>query len=153
MNIFQYFYPFHAAHRNNDEVNTMQTLCFDTTPAASLHLLLNAHQLISLRNVRNTAMELSRGSAWVTFERDGLDYFLKAGERLRLPDKGRAVIEALEDADLQILSTSEQPLAQAGADVLPQNPPSGTKQTYPPGCWRNTVRPQMPERVGLEMTF
>ena len=46
-----------------------------------------------------------RGEVWITQERDFQDYVLKAGEVFIITQRGSVVVEALEDAAIQVTSS------------------------------------------------
>jgi hypothetical protein len=134
-----------------DEV-VMQTLSLSLEHGAGLRMLLAPHQLLSTRNAHGRALEILRGSVWVTFERDGYDHFLLPGERLPIPASGRALIEALEESDLRFMDgrpTEKKPPQHA--EKLANTRPN--LQVYPASCWRNFVGGLSTQRMNIDAPF
>jgi quercetin dioxygenase-like cupin family protein len=134
-----------------DEV-VMQTLSLSLEHGAGLRMLLAPHQLLSTHNAHGGALEILRGSVWVTFERDGYDHFLRPGERLPIPASGRALIEALEESDLRFVDGSPaKKKAPPHAEELAYTRPN--LQVYPPSCWRNFVSGRSTQRMNIDAPF
>ena len=72
-----------------------------TTP--KLEMLLHSHQLLTLNNSRhNVAIECKEGVVWVTAAGEYEDYVLSAGKRYEPKTRGEVVIEAINEACLDI---------------------------------------------------
>jgi hypothetical protein len=68
-----------------------------------VELLLHPHQLISLDNVQHKmAIECKNGVIWVTCSGEHQDYILRAGRFYVPKTKGTVVIEAVDDACVDI---------------------------------------------------
>lgn len=71
--------------------------------AHKLELLLKKHQLLTLNETQpKMAIECKQGVIWVTHSGERQDYLLRAGRHYIPKDKGRVVIEAIDDACLDI---------------------------------------------------
>lgn len=68
-----------------------------------IELLLKRKQLLSLNEVQpGMAIECKQGVIWVTSTGDYTDHMLNAGERFQPRRSGDVVIEAIDDACLNI---------------------------------------------------
>jgi hypothetical protein len=68
-----------------------------------IELLLKKHQLLSLNEAQpKMAIECKNGVLWVTHSGEGQDYMLRAGRRYESNTPGRVVIEAVDDACVDI---------------------------------------------------
>ncbi len=68
-----------------------------------IELLLKKHQLLSLTEAQpRMAIECKNGVIWVTHSGEGQDYMLRAGHRYEPKTPGSVVIEALDDACVDI---------------------------------------------------
>lgn len=72
--------------------------------------------LLHLRGAEGTEIRCASGQLWITEEGIATDFFLEAGERHRVRSDGQVVVEALRDANLEIVrvSTSAAWMALAG---------------------------------------
>ena len=69
-----------------------------------IELLLKKHQLLSLNEAQpKMAIECKDGVIWVTHSGEGQDYMLRAGRRYEPKTAGSVVIEALDDACVDIV--------------------------------------------------
>jgi Protein of unknown function (DUF2917) len=69
-----------------------------------IELLLKKHQLLSLNEAQpKMAIECKDGVIWVTHSGEGQDYMLRAGRRYVPKTAGSVVIEALDDACVDIV--------------------------------------------------
>ena len=74
-----------------------------TTKTPRVELLLRRNQLLSLDNTQpHMAIECKDGLLWVTASGDDRDHMLYAGQRYVPRMDSKVVIEALEDANLDI---------------------------------------------------
>jgi hypothetical protein len=74
-----------------------------TSPAPRIELLLHSHELVNLDNNENRmAIECKNGVIWVTCAGERQDYILRAGRRYVPRTKGAIVIEAIDDARVDI---------------------------------------------------
>ncbi len=68
-----------------------------------LQLVLKKHQLLTLNETQpKMAIECKEGVIWVTHAGDRQDYMLKAGRHFNPKGKGSLVIEAIDDARVDI---------------------------------------------------
>jgi hypothetical protein len=68
-----------------------------------LELLLRSHQLLTLKNAHHKmAIECKEGVIWVTSSGDHQDYMLGAGKRYVPKTSGEVVIEAIDEACVDI---------------------------------------------------
>ncbi len=68
-----------------------------------IQLLLKRHQLLSLHESQpKMAIECKDGVIWVTNSGENQDYVLRAGKRFTPRSKGNVVIEAMDDARVDI---------------------------------------------------
>jgi DUF2917 family protein len=68
-----------------------------------LELLLKKHQLLTLNEVQpQMAIECKQGVIWVTHSGERQDYMLRAGRQYLPKGKGKLVIEAVDDARVDI---------------------------------------------------
>jgi Protein of unknown function (DUF2917) len=74
-----------------------------TSRTRKIELLLKKHQLLSLDETQpKIAIECKNGVIWVTHSGEGQDYMLRAGRRYEPKTQGSVVIEALDDACVDI---------------------------------------------------
>lgn len=72
-----------------------------TTP--KLEMLLHSHQVLTLNNPRhNMTIECKEGVVWVTAAGEYKDYVLVPGKRCEPKTSGEVVIEAINEACLDI---------------------------------------------------
>jgi hypothetical protein len=68
-----------------------------------IELLLKKHQLLNLNEAQpRMAIECKNGVIWVTHSGEGQDYMLRAGKRYVPKTTGSVVIEAIDDARIDI---------------------------------------------------
>ena len=68
-----------------------------------IELLLKKHQLLRLNEAEpRMAIECKNGVLWVTHSGEGQDYMLRAGRRYEPKTSGSVVIEAMDDACVDI---------------------------------------------------
>jgi hypothetical protein len=68
-----------------------------------IELLLKQHQLLSLKQAQpKMAIECRDGVIWVTCAGESRDYMLRAGRRYEPKTRGKIVIEAIDDARVDI---------------------------------------------------
>ncbi len=73
------------------------------TQTHKLELLLKKHQLVTLNEVQpKMAIECKDGVIWVTHSGEKQDYMLRAGRHYLPKGKGSLVIEAIDDARVDI---------------------------------------------------
>jgi hypothetical protein len=74
-----------------------------TSKAPKIELVLHPHQILDLDETQHRmAIECKSGVIWVTHSGENQDYMLKAGKRFTSRTKGKIVIEALDEACLDI---------------------------------------------------
>ena len=74
-----------------------------TSKAPRIELLLHPHQTLNLDNRQHRmAIECKNGVIWVTCAGENQDYMLRAGKRYVPGTKGRVVIEAIDEARVEI---------------------------------------------------
>lgn len=71
--------------------------------ARLFRLALEAGELVRLDAARGTEVICESGRLWITEETQRRDFWLRAGERLRLEGRGVALVEADLAARLQIV--------------------------------------------------
>ena len=75
-----------------------------TTQTRKIELVLKRHNLLSLNDTQpRMAIECKNGVIWVTRSGDGKDYVLRAGRRYEPKKPGSLVIEAMDDARVDIV--------------------------------------------------
>ena len=117
-----------------------------------IRLALNTHQVASTTEARGLALEVMRGSVWITFEGWQEDLVLNPGERLPINRRGRMVIQGLADSELRFLNQPQA--APASAHPTPgirsqQSACSGSG--YSVDCWRNLVGGMSGGRLNIDM--
>jgi Protein of unknown function (DUF2917) len=74
-----------------------------TSKTPKIELLLRPHQILDLVETEHRmAIECKSGVLWVTHSGESQDYMLKAGKRYTSKTKGKIVIEAINEACLDI---------------------------------------------------
>jgi hypothetical protein len=74
-----------------------------TSRTPRIELLLHPHQVLNLDNTRNrVAIECKNGVIWVTCAGEEQDYILRAGRRYVPKTKGMLVVEAIDEACVDI---------------------------------------------------
>ena len=75
-----------------------------TSQTPRIELLLHSHELVNLDNNHNRmAIECKNGVIWVTCAGEHQDYILRAGRRYVPKSKGAIVIEAIDEARVDIV--------------------------------------------------
>jgi len=73
-------------------------------------LRLKQDGILRIEKAAGVVVEVSKGEVWLTQERDPRDYFLRAGDWLRIDHPGTVVISALgNDAWLALTPLRSQP--------------------------------------------
>lgn len=108
-----------------------------------IRLALNTNQTASTTEARGLAMEVVRGSVWVTFEGRRDDYVLNPGERLPINERGRLVIQGLAQSEIMFV---RQPEITPGIRVVRDSRLS----SHPGDCWRNFVGGLSTGRVNID---
>ena len=65
---------------------------------------LSAGELMRLDDPRGVEVSCESGRVWITEERGLDDYWLQAGDRVRLTRRGLAIVEATQAARVRIIS-------------------------------------------------
>jgi hypothetical protein len=74
-----------------------------TSRTQRVELLLHPHQVLNLDNAQHRmAIECKNGVIWVTCAGENQDYMLRAGRRYAPKTKGAVVIEAIDEACIDI---------------------------------------------------
>ena len=74
-----------------------------TSKTPRIELLLHPHQVLNLHNNQDRmAIECKNGVIWVTCSGEYQDHILRPGRRFVAKSKGTVVIEALDDARLDV---------------------------------------------------
>jgi hypothetical protein len=74
-----------------------------TSQTPRIELLLHSHELVNLDNNHSRmAIECKNGVVWVTCAGEHQDYILRPGRRYVPKTKGAIVIEAIDDARVDI---------------------------------------------------
>ena len=85
----------------------MKSMTMNLGNGTDRRLALNTRQIASTTEARGLAIEVLRGSIWVTFEGDYHDYILNPGERLPIRRRGRMVIQGLAPSEVMFASQPE----------------------------------------------
>lgn len=78
----------------------------DLTPAATT---LRKGEILRLHEGRGQRIESVHGGLWITMDNDLRDIFIDSGEGFTIDRGGDALISALDDASLVVLSSSPAP--------------------------------------------
>ena len=108
----------------------MKSLNVNLGDGADIRLALHTDQTASTTEARGLAMEVVRGSVWITFEGHREDYVLNPGERLPIRARGRLVIQGLVPSEVMFVRQ---------ADVTPGIRAARRLAPHPGDCWRNFV--------------
>ena len=74
-----------------------------TSKTPRIEVVLHPHQVLNLDNTRHPmAIECRDGVIWVTCAGESQDYMLRAGKRYVPKSKGEVVIEAIDEACVDI---------------------------------------------------
>lgn len=74
-----------------------------TSKAPKIELLLHPHQILDLNETQHRmAIECMSGVIWVTHSSENQDYMLRAGRKYISKTKGKIVIEAFDEACINI---------------------------------------------------
>jgi len=119
----------------------MRTMTMNLDDGADIRISLNANQTASTTEAYGLAMEVLRGSVWVTFERMRNDYVLKPGERLPVSTRGRLVMEALEQSEIRFVRYAEP---------TPGIRAARQEESHPGECWRNFVGSLSTGRLNID---
>ena len=98
-----------------------------------IRLALNTHQIASTTEARGQALEVVRGSVWITLDGKFDDYVLNPGERLPINSRGRVVIQALAPTEVKFVRPPELAFATPGIGA------TKSRSHHPGDCWRNFV--------------
>jgi len=83
-----------------------------------MNALLKQDRVLRLEEAAGLVVEVSQGEVWLTQERDPRDYFLRAGDWLRIDRSGTVVISAVgSDAWLALTALHSRPGRAALAAV------------------------------------
>ena len=132
----------------------MKSMNFNLGEGNDIRLALNAHQVASTTEARGLALEVMRGSVWITFEGWQEDLVLNPGERLPINRRGRMVIQGLADSEIRFLRQPQTLAAPARAYPTPgiRNQPSACGGNgYSVDCWRNLVGGMSVGRLNIDM--
>ena len=111
----------------------MKSMNVNLGDGREIRLALNARQTASTKEARGLALEVTRGSVWVTLAGNFDDYVLNPGERLPINARGRVVIQGLADSEVKFVRQSAPVPAPPGIRTA-------RRHSYHPGdCWRNFV--------------
>ncbi len=130
----------------------MKSMNFKLGEGSDIRFALNTRQVASTTEARGLALEVMRGSVWITFEGWQEDLVLNPGERLPINRRGLMVIQGLVDSELRFLRPPQA--APASAHPTPgirhrQSTCSGTG--YSVDCWRNLVGGMSVGRLNIDM--
>ncbi len=79
-----------------------------TTRTKRVELFLHPHEVLNLDNTQHhMAIECRNGVIWVTCAGENQDYMLRAGRRYEPKSRGNVVIEALDEACVDIEEENE----------------------------------------------
>ena len=108
----------------------MKSMNVNLGDGTDIRLSLNTNQTASTTEARGLAMEVVRGSVWITFEGQRDDYVLSPGERLPINTRGRMVIQGLSPSEIMFVRQPE---------VTPGIRAARRVSSHPGDCWRNFV--------------
>ena len=108
----------------------MKSMTVNMGDSADIRLALNTNQTVSTSEARGLAVEVVRGSVWVTFEGQRDDYLLNPGERLPINVRGCLVIQGLAQSEIMFVRQAE---------VTPGIRAARKHCSHPGDCWRNFV--------------
>ena len=80
-----------------------------------VELLLEARQTLRLTNAAGAQLHCVSGALWITQHRDRGDYFLAAGQSLRLDREGLTLVYAVEPAEFVLQEPAGRPSFAARA--------------------------------------
>lgn len=120
----------------------MKSMTMNLGNGTDRRLALNTRQIASTTEARGLAIEVLRGSIWVTFEGDYHDYILNPGERLPIRRRGRMVIQGLAPSEVMFASQPE---------VTPGIRAARNPATHPADRWRNFVGSLSTGRLNIEV--
>ena len=118
----------------------MKSMTMNLSDAADIRLALHTNQTASTSEARGLSMEVTHGSVWVTFEGKRDDYVLNPGERLPISERGRIVIQGLEQSEIRFVRVSEPTPGIR----------SSHRDEHPGECWRNFVGSLNTARVNID---
>ena len=119
----------------------MKSMTVNLGEGADIRLALNTNQTASTTEARGLAMEVVRGSVWVTFEGKRDDYVLNPGERLPIDTGDRMVLQGLAPSEVMFV---RQPEVTSGIrDVR-------NRARHPGDCWRNFVGSLSTGRLNID---
>ena len=96
----------------------MKSMTMNLGNGTDIRLALNARQIASITEARGLAIEVLRGSIWVTFEGEYHDYILNPGEWLPIRRRGRMVIQGLAPSEVMFAPQPEvTPAIRAARNV------------------------------------
>ncbi len=121
----------------------MKSMNVNLGESADVRIALNTNQTASTSEARGLAMEVVRGSVWITFEGRRDDYVLNPGERLPINDRGRMVVQGLAPSEVMFV---RQPEITPGIRVVRDSRLS----SHPGDCWRNFVGTLSTGRLNID---
>ena len=119
----------------------MKSMTMNLGDGTDIRVGLNTRQIASTREARGLAIEVVRGSVWITFEGEYTDYVLNPGERLPIRARGRMVIQGLMPSEVKFVRQPEvTPGIRAARNPAP----------HPADCWRNFVGSLSTGRLNID---
>ncbi|MEP7154697.1 MAG: DUF2917 domain-containing protein [Betaproteobacteria bacterium] len=116
----------------------MKSMTMKLGEGSDIRVALNTNQTASTTEALGLAMEVIRGSVWVTLEGVREDYVLNPGERLPVQGRGRLVIQGLAQSEIKFVrhaSSDGEPALRT--TVAPR--PARQHAFHPGECLRNFV--------------
>ncbi len=130
----------------------MKSMNFKLGEGNDIRFALNNHQVASTAEARGLALEVLRGSVWITFEGWQEDLVLNPGERLPIIRRGRMVIQGLADSDLRFVRPPETaPEIPHSTSGIRRQTSAGGAGGYSVDCWRNQVGGMSVGRLNIDM--
>ena len=119
----------------------MKSMTVNMGDSADIRLALNTNQTVSTSEAYGLAVEVVRGSVWVTFEGRRDDYLLNPGERLPINARGCLVIQGLVQSEIMFVRQAE---------VTPGIRAARRHSLHPGDCWRNFVGSLSTGRLNID---
>jgi hypothetical protein len=120
----------------------------------SVRIAMNANQIITLAKLDGVAIEAVSGEFWVTLADDTTDYLLAPGERLDLHGRSQMIAQAMSEAELMLVETTdaEQSQTRATPSARRQSPIRQQLLDAAVNCWR-TQFTRLSPYVNMERAF
>lgn len=101
---------------------------------------LNANKPVSFRDARGALLKCVEGVLWVTIDGQPGDYFLTAGQSLRIDSQGLAVVEGVPAGAFRLQTAAPWPIRSANRLVQAVHGVWARRPARPRPTTRNTTR-------------